>query len=53
MKHLLALAAAAAIGLIVGAWLMIELLDRLFGGDGVKLSVDHRRLLDLDEEDWP
>lgn len=44
MKYL----AAAGVGALVGAVLVLGVLDRLFGGRGVRasLSPEHRRLLD-------
>lgn len=42
----LAGAAAVLLAFLAGAWAMLELVDRLFGGQGVVVRPAHRALLD-------
>lgn len=44
----LAGAAVILLAFLAGAWAMLELVDRLFGGHGVQVTLrpEHRRLLD-------
>lgn len=54
MTRLAALVILLLLALVAIAWHVVEVLDRLLGGDGatVGLTPEHRDLIDADLEAW-